>query len=84
MFIYAVRTKLRLKIKVLYSMTFFILEILHKMSNNLKQNVNQNPTFSRYKTSVLEQHSRRVVVTVDEWKKWRVYVHLAVEKVINF
>ena len=82
MFIYAVRTKLRLKIKVLYSMTFCLLGILHKMSNNF--DVNQNLTFSRYKTSVLEQHSRRVVVTVDEWKKWRVYVHLAVEKVINF
>ena len=82
MFIYAVRTKLRLEIKVLYSMTFCILEILHKMSNNF--DVNQNLTFSRYKTSVLEQHSRPVVVTVEEWKKWRVYVHLAVEKVINF
>ena len=41
MFIYVVRTKIRLKI--LYSMTFCLLEILHKMSNNF--DVNQNLTF---------------------------------------
>ena len=82
MFIYAVRTKLRLKIKVLYSMTFCLLEILHKMSNNF--DVNQNLTFHAIKP--LYSNS-----TVVAWwsqstsgKKWRVYVHLAVEKVINF
>ena len=35
---------------------------------------------SRWRTSVLEQRSHRVVVTVDEWKKCRVSVHLAGEK----
>ena len=29
---------------------------------------------------MLEKRSHRVVVTVDEWKKCCVYVHLAVEK----
>ena len=41
MLINVIRTKMRLKI--LYSMTFCLLEILHKMSNNF--DANQNLTF---------------------------------------
>ena len=35
---------------------------------------------ARYRTSVLEQRSHRMVVAVDEWTIWSFYVHLAGEK----
>ena len=69
-----------LQILFVWQMVWFIRAILYKDTVIKNHKFLFSGTRVTLENLCTRQGSRRVVVTVDEWKKWRGYVHLAVEK----